>query len=444
MANANGNPAAINNAGNPALNIAQVPDPPRQQYVSKIPVPRTLSKIETLDSLNQWKTQIKNFYRRDDQFKTFLSADATWNPLARYKGQAQETSGLRRSPAEMSDDLEVFLHLIAGYIPFSFIREKFDNDTRNMADVWNLVFEVFGHEINQDSFLDFVDLPRDTGETHRQFFERLYSHVVRHLTPANVTAGGMASGTGDKFNISMANMVVGHWMRLIDPRLVKMVRVEYATELRQGAQLISLMPRIARAADTLIARAETSSINNIKEEEDDGQVDAHLNQLGFDKGNFNNKKKKKNFGHLVANFGQKPTPTNRGNHPDSPYNCHHCEQLNKRLKSSFNVFHNPDTCFRARHNIRLVHAEEAEGPSVTTTSEDDTGQSKGPPFPSPDLSNPPSFQNKVPASRPGSQSSPILSDCMIASILSPDSTGRHAQSTLLAEKVSNTIRSIKA
>ena len=417
MAQANGN--NLNNGGNPALNVAQAPDPPRQQYVSKIPVPRTLNKIETLDSLNQWRTQIKNFYRRDDQFKVFLATDATWNPLARYKGQAQETAGLRRSPQEMADDLEVFLHLIAGYIPFSFIREKFDNDTRNIGDVWNLVYEVYGHEINQDSFLDFIDLPRDTGETHRQYFERLYSHIVRHLTPANVTAGGMNSTTGDKFNITMANMVVGHWMKLIDTRLVKMVRVEYATELRQGVQLITLMPRIARAADTLIARAD-SSINSI---EDDGQVEAHLNRLGFDKGNFN-KKKKKPFGHLVANFGQKPTPTQRGNHPDSPYNCHHCESLNKKLKGNLNVFHNPDNCFRARANLRLVEAEEAEVPSDTTTSEDDAGQSLRPPDPLPEL-NHPSFQNKVPSSRPGSHSSP-LSDYVIASILSPDSTGKSA------------------
>ena len=393
MAQANGNPNAINNA--------QAIDQPRQHYVSKIPVPRTLNKVETLDSLNQWKTQVKNFYRRDDQFKTFLAADATWNPLARYKGQAQETAGLRRTQQEMADDLEVFLHLIAGYIPFSFIREKFDNDTRNIGDVWNLVYEVYGHEINQDSFLDFVDLPRDTGETHRQYFERLYSHVVRHLTPANVNAGGMASGTGDKFNITMANMLVGHWMRLVDPKLPKMVRVEYATELRQGAQLITLMPRIAKSADTLIARAD-NSINNIEE---DGQVEAHLNRLGFDKGNFG-KKKKKPFGHLVANFGQKPTPAQRGNHPDSPYNCHHCESLNKRLKGNLNVYHNPDTCFRARANLRLV-AEEAEDQSDTSTSEDDASQSKRPPDPLSVNANHPSFQNKVPSSRPGSHSSPL-------------------------------------
>ena len=133
----------------------------------------------------------------------------------------------------------------------------------------------------QDSFLHFADLPKEEGETHHQFFEQLNSHIRRHLTPANIVAAGMNSGAdGDTYNITIGNMVVAHWLQLTDARLIKLVRLEYAAKLKQGTQLVDLLPRIAKNVNTLLVKAE-ANINTVQGSKMGELVEAQLNRMGF-------------------------------------------------------------------------------------------------------------------------------------------------------------------
>ena len=371
-----------------------IPEVVRHGQSTRTPQPRTLNKKESLDSITQWKTTVRNYYRRDDHFKRFLLAGAAWNPARPHHGFQAETDGLRRPAADVADDLNVFLNLISGFLPFSFLKEKLELDTKNMKDVWNIIFEVYGHEITQDSFLDFADLPKDEGETHRQFFERLNSHIRRHLTPANVAAAGMNSGAeGDTYNITIGNMVVAHWLKLTDARLVKLVRLEYAAELKQGVQLIDLLPRIAKNVDTLLTKAE-ANINRVQGSDVEEVVEAQLNRMGFDRkfggpANFKRNKAKGGFNNFsgARNNFSKPRSDN--------VTCHHCELLNHKIKSSFNTAHSPDNCFRQKHAVRLLDVEAV--PGVQSEVETDTGQTLLDPFP---LSRLSSFQSKESARVP--------------------------------------------
>ena len=96
----------------------------RMGATSKVPQPRVLNKTESLDNLNQWRTMVRNFYRRDEHFKKFLQPNTTWDPAAANYGFQDETDGLMRTAADLEDDLNVFLNLISGYLPFSFLKEK--------------------------------------------------------------------------------------------------------------------------------------------------------------------------------------------------------------------------------------------------------------------------------------------------------------------------------
>ena len=425
---------AVNNAEELGGLNRDNPEVVRQGQSTRTPQPRTLNKKESLDSITQWKTTVRNYYRRDDHFKRFLLAGATWNPAARHHGFQAETDGLRRPAADVADDLNVFLNLISGFLPFSFLKEKLELDTKNMKDVWNIIFEVYGHEITQDSFLDFADLPKDEGETHRQFFERLNSHIRRHLTPANTAAAGMNSGVGgDTYNITIGNMVVAHWLKLTDPRMVKLVRLEYAAELKQGVQLIDLLPRIAKNVETLLTRAE-ATINTVQGADMEEMVEAHLNRMGFDRKFAGSAPFKKNKRGGSNNFsgGRNNFSKSRSDN----VTCHHCELLNQKLKGNFSTSHSPDACFRQRHAVRLMEVE-----AVQSEVETDTGQTQLDPF---SLSKLSSFQSKESARVPGSHDILSMScDADEAAMTQlPEHTQRH--STLVFSDTDSAIRAVQA
>ena len=126
----NGNAAAVQQPVAPAAN------PINFGATAKVPTPRVLNKVETLDSLNAWKTCVRNYYIRDEHFKLFLQAGTTWNLALPDAGFLRpEAAGLRRPAAQLAEDVEVFLNLIAGFLPFSFLKDRLEMDTRNINDV---------------------------------------------------------------------------------------------------------------------------------------------------------------------------------------------------------------------------------------------------------------------------------------------------------------------
>ena len=84
----------------------------------------------------------------------------------------------------------------------------------------------------------------ETGETHRQFYERLLQHVKQHMARPGDTADGVSAGsTGDTISVTPMNLVAVQWLRKINPALLDIVRTEYATELRENKPLASLVPK---------------------------------------------------------------------------------------------------------------------------------------------------------------------------------------------------------
>ena len=45
----------------------------------RLPPPRQLTKNESLDSLDHWKSIFKSYFRRDSIFRQFLASDCTWD-----------------------------------------------------------------------------------------------------------------------------------------------------------------------------------------------------------------------------------------------------------------------------------------------------------------------------------------------------------------------------
>ena len=57
----------------------------------RVKEPRKLENKESMQSLQQWKMQFKQFVKQDDHFKTFIASDMTWNPSLTNYGFHAET-----------------------------------------------------------------------------------------------------------------------------------------------------------------------------------------------------------------------------------------------------------------------------------------------------------------------------------------------------------------
>ena len=82
----------------------------------KFPPPRPLTKKESLDSLDHWRSQFRTFFKRDDTFRPFLRSDFKWDPN-------QDKFGFTGTDAQdESDNFEDFLNVLSGFLPHSYQR----------------------------------------------------------------------------------------------------------------------------------------------------------------------------------------------------------------------------------------------------------------------------------------------------------------------------------
>ena len=144
---------------------------------AKIPMPRQLTNEETLETLQHWKVCFKNYWRRDDVYKTFLSSTFTWDPTEVNYGLSAETEDQKRTAPKLKEDLVFFLETLAGFLPHSYITEKIVHNTTCLEDVWNLLGDLYGAELSADSFLDLATMVKQPQESHRQLYERMVDHV---------------------------------------------------------------------------------------------------------------------------------------------------------------------------------------------------------------------------------------------------------------------------
>ena len=130
---------------------------------SKVPIPRQLAEKETFESLKHWKTCFRNFYRRDNYFAFFLRSNTKWDSSKEYYGftDSTEADGLKRTAIDLNDDLIAFLNIISGFLPYSYVKERFEQSTNCLEDVWNILDEIYDAHISSFSLLDFAGIKKN-------------------------------------------------------------------------------------------------------------------------------------------------------------------------------------------------------------------------------------------------------------------------------------------
>ena len=298
----------------------------------KFPPPRQLANHETSQSLLQWRTNFKQYFKREDSFKHFIASTTTWNPTAENYGFTAAAGG--RTAAQFKEDCVEFLHVLASHLPHGYLTEKITTTATSLQNAFEIIAEHYNVNPTQETFLDFDSLSMETGESYRQFFERLVGHARQHFSPAGSAVDNTTvPGDGDTMTVSHLNMIALWWMRKIHVDLISVVRTEYAVELRNNKPLASLVPRISANVDSLLQRYDKSpAVNMVMEPSNQTSV---LRLRG-----------KTN----------KPNPTNvkKGR---KEY-CPGCFYLGDKMDADIHYQHRPDQCPRKPALVKMLQLED--------------------------------------------------------------------------------------
>ena len=107
--------------------LQKQPGPILPQHLSemsyvKFPPPRPLTKKESLDSLDNWKSQFRTFFKRDDTFRRFLGSDFKWDPMKTDFGftpdkDATNPSIITVTAKDKAEDFTDLLNVLSGFLP---------------------------------------------------------------------------------------------------------------------------------------------------------------------------------------------------------------------------------------------------------------------------------------------------------------------------------------
>ena len=320
----------------------------------KVLPPRPLTNSESSHSLAQWKINFRQFIKKDDAYSSFLKSTVQWDATKENYGFTRNMDD--RTPDQISDDLQDFLHTLASYMPHGFITDRILLQSTSFDTAFKIIEESFGLLPTQETFCDFLTLTRLPNEPYRQFYERMQSFVVQHLMPyktkdVNLVNGVIVPPEGDKISVSLMNMVTLFWIQKIHPEFLSIVRTEYSKELRDNVPIASLVPRIALSADALLMKYDKSSAVNMVS--DDHQVQGQVDDV-VDADIMRIKPK--------TQQSRKPKFVKESYAPtvEEKKFCPGCYYLGVSTKANIHFKHPPKNCPRGPAIVALLEAEEDE------------------------------------------------------------------------------------
>ena len=169
--------------------------------------PRLLTDNETTHSLSQWKTNFRQFCKKDDTYKHFLKSTTDWKYGEDNYGFTANVG--TTTPEELADNLEDFLHMLSSYLPHGFITDKILKKSTSFDSAVKIIEEHYGLLPSQETFCDFSSISRAPNEPYRQFYDRMLAFLSQHLMPHKDNDRNSVDGTdvpagGDKMNVTLA------------------------------------------------------------------------------------------------------------------------------------------------------------------------------------------------------------------------------------------------
>ena len=139
---------------------------------------------------------------------------------------------------------------IANFCPV-ISRSSIVKNSTSISSVWQAIRAHYGFQCTCARFLDFSNIKLEVDERPEDLFQRLMSFTVDNLLVANgpVTHHGAHVTSDKELTITLENMVVLTWLKLLHSDLPALVKQRYGTELRSKTPA-SLKPEISQALDS--------------------------------------------------------------------------------------------------------------------------------------------------------------------------------------------------
>lgn len=223
-----------------------------------------LSKVESINSFENWKQNLIYTLSLDSNFAPFLADGFTWlkktrgQPLRGLHNDGESVPLARRLTARQKVNfLELMLGQIANYCPI-ISRNTLVKNSTSLEFIWQTIRQHFGFQVTGAQFIDFSEIHLAADERPEDLYQRLTAFVEDSLLRANgLTHNGQAVHEDEELTPTLENFLVLTWLRLIHPSLPRLVKQRYGTELRSRT-LASIKPEISQALNSLLEEIRTS------------------------------------------------------------------------------------------------------------------------------------------------------------------------------------------
>ena len=222
-----------------------------------------LSKVETINSFENWKQNLLYTLSLDSNFAPFPVDGFTWltktkaQPLRGFESDDETVPLSRRLTAgQKANFLELMLGQIANYCPI-ISRSTLVKNSTSLEFIWQTIRLHFGFQVTGAQFIDFCDIHLAADERPEDLYQCLAAFVEDSLLRANVlTHNGEQVPEDEELTPTLKNFIALTWLRLIHPSLPRLVKQRYGTELRSRT-LASIKLEISQALNSLLEKIRT-------------------------------------------------------------------------------------------------------------------------------------------------------------------------------------------
>ncbi len=236
-----------------------------------------LTKVETVNSFENWRQNLVYTLSLDTEFVPFLVDGACWEKKTRaspFRGFTDDDNDVpaarRRTRQQKVSMLELMLGQIANYCPV-ISRNTIVKNSTCIDHIWQTIRLHYGFQSTGAHFIDFAAIKLESNEGPEDLYQRLMAFVEDNLLrrDSGITHGGETILEDEELSPTIENFVDLTWLRLIHSDLPKLVKQRYGTELRSRT-LAFIKPEISQALCSLLdelqssedARAMRSAVSN--------------------------------------------------------------------------------------------------------------------------------------------------------------------------------------
>lgn len=224
-----------------------------------------LSKIETVNSFENWRQNLLYTLSLDKNFAPFLVDGVNWekklrnSPNRGFLDDGEDVAEAnRRTRQQKVNMLELMLGQIANYCPV-ISRNTIVKNSTSIENIWQTIRLHYGFQSTGGHFIDFSCIRFEPDERPEDLYQRLMAFVEDNLLrrDSGITHNGEVIPEDEELTPTLENFIVLTWLRLVNHELPKLVKQRYGTELRSRT-LASIKPEISQALESLLDEIKTS------------------------------------------------------------------------------------------------------------------------------------------------------------------------------------------